>query len=468
MADITISHSRADGTLIADSVKGDGVWEIVRSHGFRSFRSIGALGIPRSRDEDADSWRINNAKTALEAAGHTVTLEIDNDRTRSFAEAEAERLERAGDRAERYEGYAENASASSSARLDAAHKRSERFEFGQSILVGHHSEGRARRDAAYIDNNMRKGFDEADRAKHWQGRAVSAANYEQFRYNPQRTLRRLERLRADLRQQERHHAEAVEKGYSSVDRHAREIAALREEIELWEAVVEKAKANGVKLWGPDDFVPGDYVMYANSWYQVARVNPKTLSIAWNLRLAPKQVMTLEDATDNGRAWTHPADYTNVQARCPEEAMHAFLADGKVPGTKSAGEASAAAPAAAIREEQAKRPKRPKRRSDPKVPKKVKVECPWDATEATLTWLNGRGEPHPDHPAETIHAPEGEKFTEAAQSRAVLSQVTAKVKERGLAYRGRWSGGPRSLACAVAPDPELEKAEEPALFPAAGV
>ncbi|MFZ3595075.1 DUF3560 domain-containing protein [Streptomyces sp. BH104] len=463
MADITISHSRADGTLITDSVRGDGVWEIVRPLGFRVFRSIGALGIPRSRDKEADTWTINRAKGALEKEGHTVTVDIDTETRRAFADAEAERLERAEDRADRFGGYAANAATSANARRDAAHARSQRFEFGQPILVGHHSEKRARRDAAYIDGNMRRSFEDDDRAKHWTNRSSAAANYEERRYDPQRTLRRLEKLRADLRWHERHHAEAAEKGWDSTDRHAREIEALREEIAHWEAVVEEAKAGGVKVWGSDDFAPGDYVRTLNSWYQVARVNPKTLSIAWNLRLAPRQVMTLEDATEDGQTWTHTVDYTNVRARCPEKAMVAFRADGLIPGTKAAGEASAATPAEAVRKEQAAaKAKKPKRRSDPKTPKKARVECGWDATEATLTWLNGNGQPHPDHPAETIQAPEGVRFTEAAGSRTLLSQVTEKINARGLVYGGRWKGGPRSLVCALSPAPEQEPGQS-ALF-----
>ncbi|MGJ3558928.1 hypothetical protein ACR6C2_08085 [Streptomyces sp. INA 01156] len=168
-------------------------------------------------------------------------------------------------------------------------------------------------------------------------------------------------------------------------------------------MVEKARQDGVKLWEADDFAPGDFAMYDGTWYQAQRVNPKTLSIAWNLRLAPKAVMTLEDATEGGSTWTFGLDYTKVQARCPEAAMLAFLADGKVPGTKSARTAHEAQPASEVRAAQAAAPKT-KKRSDPKVPKKVKVECRWDATEATLTFLDGKGQPHKLRQPVTLHAP----------------------------------------------------------------
>lgn len=464
MATITITHSREDGTLISDSVKGDGVWEIVKNHGFRSFRSIGALGIPRSRDKEADTWRINNAKRALEAAGHTVNVEIDEEKRRTFAEAEADRVERAEGRAERYEGYADNAASSSNARRAKADAISRRFEFGQPILVGHHSEGKARRDAARIDTNMRKSFEDADRAGHFQHRADAAAAYEEHRNDPYRTLRRLEKLRAELRVIERRNGGPAADDDQPTDRDGRIMRDLREEIAHWEEVVAQAEADGVKIWGPNDFAPGDFVRTLSSWYQVARVNPKTLSIAWNLRLAPKQVMSLEDATfDDGRVGTFTVDYTKVRSRCPEKAMAAFLADGKVPGTRSAGEASAAAPAEDIRRAQAEakkaRPKTPKKRSDPKIPKRVQVECELSASEATLTWLNGNSQPHPGHKPETITAPEGEKYHRATWSRNLMKQVDELLAERGYALAGDWK--PRqgwATVAAIVPAPA--KSDEP--------
>ncbi|MFJ5645885.1 DUF3560 domain-containing protein [Streptomyces sp. NPDC093223] len=432
---ITITHTRAAGTILSGSQKGDGVFEIVRSHGFWFSRNVTGLFLKRSRDKEADRWRINRAADALRAVGHEVTIEINEEERRTFAEIEADREERADDRADRYSDRAGRALASADAHRATADQISKRFEFGQPILVGHHSEGRARRDAARIDRNMRKSFEERDRAGYLANRATASENYTEHRNDPHRTLRRLERLRAELRAQERHHAEAVEKGYDSAGRHARLIQDYTEEIEHWEGIVQKAKDEGVKIWGPDDFAPGDFVLYSRSWYQVARVNPKTLSVAWNLRRAPKQVMTLEDATfDGGRVGTHTADYTQVQGRCPEEAMSAFLADGKVPGTKSARAASEAAPADVIRQAQAAAKKKaPKKRTDPKVPKRIFVSCPIGGDEATMTWLNGGSRPHKDFEPVNITPPEGEKFHRAVWSRTLQAEITRIIGERGYTY-----------------------------------
>ncbi|GGZ23504.1 hypothetical protein GCM10010387_15870 [Streptomyces inusitatus] len=429
MASITISHTRAEGTVLDGSAKGDGVYEIVKDHGFRWSRHVG-IYIRNSRDKEAQHWRINGAKAALEAAGHEVTVEINEGERRTFAEAEADREERAEDRAERFGDRAGRAVASADARRATADNISRRFEFGQPILVGHHSEGKARRDAARIDANMRKSFEERDRASYWANRAAASEGYAEFRNNPQRTLRRLEKLRADLRAQERYRDQEKEAGREG-GRHERLILDLTEEIEYWERVVAKAEAEGVKIWGPADFVAGDFVRTLGSWYEIERVNPKTLSIAWNLRLAPKQVMTCEDATDRGRVWTHTVDYTKVSARCPGDAMRAFMADGKVPGTKSAAEASEQQPASALREAEAANPK-PKKKStsDPKVPKKVFVECPIGGAEATMTWWNGGSRPHKDFQPVKLTPPDGEKFNRTIYGRNLRGEVARVLAEHG--------------------------------------
>ncbi|MFI2434685.1 DUF3560 domain-containing protein [Streptomyces sp. NPDC018693] len=427
---LTITHTRADGTLLAGSRKGDGVFELVKPFGFWPFRSLGVLGIRNSRDCEAQKWRIDCATAALREAGWEVTVEIDESRRRSFEEAEADRLERAEDRTERFSDRAGRAAAASEARHKAALGALDGIEPGQPILVGHHSERGHRRAIDRSDSHMRKSIEEQSKAAHYTHRAEAAEKYEERRYDPNRTRRRLEKLKAELRQQEGYRDEEKAAGRDA-GRYERRIEDLNEEIAHWEKVVEKARQDGVKLWEADDFAPGDFAMYSGSWYQVKRVNPKTLSIAWNLRLAPKAVMTLEDATERGRTWTFGMDYTNVRARCPEAAMLAFLADGKVPGTKSAWAAHEAQPASEVRAAQAAKPKQKPQRSgsDPKVPKRIYVECPLGGAEATLTWLNGNSRPHKDFELVRIEAGE-EKFHRSVWSRALQTEIARILAERG--------------------------------------
>ncbi|MFE9406787.1 DUF3560 domain-containing protein [Streptomyces sp. NPDC006530] len=460
---ITITHTRAEGTILTGSRKGDGIFEIVRAHNFWFSRNVDGLFLKRSRDREAQTWRINAAAEALRAAGYEVTVEIDEDTRRSFAEAEADREERAADRVDRFSDRAGRATVSADARRAAADQLSKRFEFGQPILIGHHSEGRARRDAARIDANMRASFKDRDRAAYLSNRAQASESYTQHRNDPYRTLRRLEKLRADLRAQERHLEAETAAGRDGA-RHARLIEEMAEEIAHWEDIVEKAKAEGVQVWGPDDFTAGDFVRTGGSWYEVIRVNPKTLSIAWNLRLAPKPVMTREDATVPGyRLGTFTVDYTTVRGRCPGEVMRAYLADGKVPGTQSAHEASEKLPASAVRAAEAAKP-RTKKRSDPKIPKRVRVECAPDRTAATLTFLTGRSQPHKDFEPVTLTPPEGEKFAETIWANTLRTAAVEYLAGRGFRFRDAgWSGesvqgASRAIEEISAAEPASEVAE----------
>src|SRR5690625_2853148 len=106
---ITIRHTHADGTVLSGSTPGDGVWEIVREHGFRYARSVG-IYIRGSRDRDANRVLIDAAAQALRAAGYEVDVVVD-DTWRPAADREADRQARAGQRVQRLTGRAQKAAA---------------------------------------------------------------------------------------------------------------------------------------------------------------------------------------------------------------------------------------------------------------------------------------------------------------------------------------------------------------------
>ena len=156
---ITISHTHEDGTLVHGTSKGDGVYELIgprTAARFRYFPSIRMIGIPQSRDHLADRWRINKAAEVLRAAGHEVTVEID-DTPRDVTEVKADRAERLDGRYDALTAKAERNAAEAERRFGAADHYAERFAGGQPILVGHHSERSARVAQKRIDQNMRAG-----------------------------------------------------------------------------------------------------------------------------------------------------------------------------------------------------------------------------------------------------------------------------------------------------------------------
>ncbi len=109
------------------------------------------------------------------------------------AEAKAERLEDLSDR-RRAEATAVNASVDQIA---------ERFAGGQPILVGHHSERKAGKDAERIQSGMRKVVRLWDEAAYWQSRAKGALRLAKYKERPDVRARRIKGLESDLRRQEK-------------------------------------------------------------------------------------------------------------------------------------------------------------------------------------------------------------------------------------------------------------------------
>ncbi|MFF3015877.1 DUF3560 domain-containing protein [Streptomyces sp. NPDC057939] len=320
---IQITHTRREGTLIDGTSRSDGSAKILklRQYGrtlrqpFRWSRNLDCWYLPHSRDHAAYTPSLELLAQRLRDAGLDTTLTVDNTDRRTFAEAEQDREDRAEARADRFAGYADNAARNSQAAWKSAHEISGRFEFGQPILRGHHSEPRALRDRARMDTSMRKSISEGDRAQHWADRQKAAANYEQFRTNPGRTLRRLDKLRADLRAVEKWQRGESAKGYSRNPadpelpiRHEE----LTEEIAHWEQVINDAEAKGFKVWSKVDFTRGDFALYRGTWYEVLRVNPKSVTIRHIFNSTGRTVVR---ATDDGYdGWTSTAPYDDVSGR----------------------------------------------------------------------------------------------------------------------------------------------------------
>ncbi|MDV5145493.1 DUF3560 domain-containing protein [Streptomyces sp. SBC-4] len=326
---IEITHTRREGTLVDGTSRGDGSAEILklREYGrtlrqpFRWSRNLGCWYLPHSRDHAAYTPSLELLAQRLRDAGLDATLTVDNNDRRSFAEAEQDREERAEARVERFGGYADNAARNSEAAWKASHEISERFAFGQPIIRGHHSEPCALRDRERMDTSMRKSISEGDRARHWSDRQQAAANYEQFRTNPGRTLRRLDKLRADLRAVEKWQRGQSAKGYSrNPDDPELTIRReeLTEEIEHWEQVIKDAEAKGFKVWSKADFKRGDFALHRGTWYEVLRVNPKSLTIPHIFSGVGKTVVR---ATDDGYdGWTSTAPYDDISGRKSADEM----------------------------------------------------------------------------------------------------------------------------------------------------
>jgi len=326
---VEITHTRREGTLIEGTARGDGTAEILklREYGrtgrqpFRWSRNLGCWYLPHSRDHAAYTPSLELLAQRLRDAGFDVTLSVDNADRRSFSEAEQDREDRAQDRAERFGGYADNAARNSETAWKSGRAIADHIPFGQPILVGHHSERHARRDQERIDNAMRKSISEHDRAQYWSDRERAAANYERFRKDPGRTLRRLDKLRADLRAVEKWQRGESAKGYSrnpADPELVTEHQELTEEIEHWQQVIKDAEAKGFKVWSRADFQRGDFVRCRGTWYEVLRVNAKSVTIPHIHNSVGQAVVRAEGNRLDGWTWTVP--YDDVSGRRSADEM----------------------------------------------------------------------------------------------------------------------------------------------------
>jgi protein-L-isoaspartate O-methyltransferase len=112
-------------------------------------------------------------------------------------------VDRAEQRAERFGDYYESRATDAERAYDHVLSIGARFEGGQPILVGHHSEKRARKDKEKMDNGMRKAVTMWERAEYWSYRAEAALNHAKYKERADVRARRIKGLEADARKYQR-------------------------------------------------------------------------------------------------------------------------------------------------------------------------------------------------------------------------------------------------------------------------
>jgi phospholipid N-methyltransferase len=122
-------------------------------------------------------------------------------------------VERAEERADRFEDYSEKRRRDSEQAHAAVKQIADGIPLGQPILVGHHSERHARKDQERIENGMRRAVTMWRRSEYWIGRAKGALRHAKYKELPGVRARRIKTLEAEKRKQERYiaHAEKFSK-----------------------------------------------------------------------------------------------------------------------------------------------------------------------------------------------------------------------------------------------------------------
>jgi len=112
-------------------------------------------------------------------------------------------VERAEERAERFEEYSDKRAEDAERAHATVAEIADAIPLGQPILVGHHSEKRARKDAEKIENGMRKAVRLWETSQYWTERAKGAIRHAKYKELPAVRARRIKNIEADKRKQER-------------------------------------------------------------------------------------------------------------------------------------------------------------------------------------------------------------------------------------------------------------------------
>lgn len=145
-------------------------------------------------------------------------------------------VERAEERADRFDDYsAKRMQDAESARCGVS-AIADNIPFGQPILVGHHSERRARKDAEKIDNGIRKAVQMWKTSKYWTDRAAGALRHAGRKERPDVRARRIKKIESDRRRQEKIVKEASARVWLWTDPVAR-LRKKGEPVTLVEAVL---------------------------------------------------------------------------------------------------------------------------------------------------------------------------------------------------------------------------------------
>ena len=195
-------------------------------------------------------------------------VEVTDGGTVRYSEERADRLE------ERATKHA-TAAASAHARVDAI---ASMIPFGQPVLVGHHSEGRHRRDLGRIESGMRTSIAENTAAERLHAAAESSRAHQAHKQSAGAMARRLDKLDADLNHRLRVQANWLSDGSPRDDvlqqyiERTQELQAERDQLAMELAAMGGTKAEQLEVR------PGDTIRIKGNVCLVRKVNRKTYGV----------------------------------------------------------------------------------------------------------------------------------------------------------------------------------------------
>jgi hypothetical protein len=250
---------------------------------------------------------------------------LDHKDERPYAEQIESKIARAEFRQERREGRAERLQDEASRRFDEAHRLASIMQ-GEPIKIGHHSEGRHRRDIARMDTNMEKGVLAHEEAEATLEAAEGSRRFVEHMERPDVIKRRIDKFETDRRyiqrrldiaetklakgvyvdwrtEQEVVMTDANKAAYQyNIERDRASIAEIQEKIDYWQNFLREA---GVTFFGPKDFRKGDVVLCRKHGKAIVRrVNPKSLTLrycnpaiaGWDMKAGYEDIIRREEVS----------------------------------------------------------------------------------------------------------------------------------------------------------------------------
>lgn len=153
---------------------------------YARLKSAGYKWAPKQELFVAPMWTPHREDIAVEFCGE-------------IGDEDTSLVDRAEERAERFEDYSEKRLSDAHAAKKAVSAIADNIPLGQPILVGHHSEKHARKDAQRIENGMRKAIKMWETSKYWEQRAAGALRHAKYKERPDVRARRIKKIEAARR-----------------------------------------------------------------------------------------------------------------------------------------------------------------------------------------------------------------------------------------------------------------------------
>lgn len=153
-------------------------------------REMGFIYAPKQELFVAPMWTPRREDFLIELCG-----EIE-DEDKSLTDRQEER-------AKRFDNYSSKRKDEANRAHEQVSRITEHIPLGQPILIGHHSEKRARKDAQKIENGMRNAVRLWETSEYWTQRAAGAIHHAKYKELPRVRVNRIKRIEADKRKQER-------------------------------------------------------------------------------------------------------------------------------------------------------------------------------------------------------------------------------------------------------------------------